>query len=165
MPTSYDQGDFFRDTLAEAKAKIAAEMDDGLSCPCCGRFVKRYRRRIYAAQARQLITLYRLGRRRGWDEYFHRNNIMTRELNNNDVVLLRYWELIQVRPNEDPTKKDSGFYRITDLGRAFVELKHRVPKYLVMYNDAAEGFEGELVSIVDALGKKFDYRELMEGTW
>jgi hypothetical protein len=38
-----------------------------------------------------------------------------------------------------------------------------VPTYAQIYDGRCLGYDGEPVSIVDALGKKFDYHELMEG--
>lgn len=164
---SEEQGTFFqRDTLADARRFVQINMDKGCVCPCCERPVKRYRRKILYGQARQLIELYRLGKNSGWDHYFHRRGIIdaTPGCYNNDLAFLRHWSLLEPKPNKDSTKKDSGSFRITMNGRAFVLNQTIVPKYLIQYNDAIEGFVAEpMVSIVDALGTHFNYLELMQG--
>lgn len=158
--TANDQGDWFRDTLAEARARVQAALDDGSYCPCCGQYAKRYKRTIYSTQVKQLIALYRLNREHGPEKYFHRR-IVTPDCNNGDLVFLRHWGLLEVEPNEDPMKRDSGSFRITDLGRRFVERAARVPRSLFQYNDNVESFTEDTVDVIEALKERFDYGDLM----
>jgi hypothetical protein len=154
------QGWFGKDTLVEARRRLMENLDDGSRCPCCGQLAKRYKRTIYSSQVAQLISLYRLNRKHGWERYFHRT-IVVRAANNNDLGFLRHWGLLELEPNVDPSKKDSGNFRITDLGRRFVEMKERVPKSCFQYNDNVEGFTEETVDCREALKERFDYGELM----
>ncbi len=48
-----------RDTLAEAIAEVRAKLDDGVTCPCCKQFAKRYRRKIHATMAACMIVMRR----------------------------------------------------------------------------------------------------------
>jgi len=61
--------------------------------------------------------------------------------------------------------KRNGFYKLTEKGRQFVLKQITVPKTFIIYNGKCEGFEGREIGIEEALGKKFDYRELMDGDY
>jgi len=78
-----------------------------------------------------------------------------------DFTKLRYWDLIETRANDNSKTKDSGFWRITEKGRDYVEDRIQVPKICMVFNRRARGFSTDLVGIRDALGKDFDYPELM----
>jgi queuine/archaeosine tRNA-ribosyltransferase len=112
------QGSFFGgDTLAEARRRVKALLDEGSVCPCCDQYAKRYVRAIYSTQAMQLIRLYRMNSLPGEEATFYHRTQVTPRCNNGDLVFLRHWDLLEVEPNEDPAKKDSGNFRITPLGR------------------------------------------------
>ena len=64
-------------------------------------------------------------------------------------------------PSRAPRTRTSGFWKPTKLGRAFALDKIKVPAKVVTCLGVPESFEGDLVSIKDALGKKFDYGEIM----
>ena len=68
---------------------------------------------------------------------------------------------IESRQNDDPSKKSSGYWRVTDKGRGFLALQITVPKTAVVYNNRLERLEGVFITIQEALGKKFNYEELM----
>jgi len=81
-----------------------------------------------------------------------------------DYAKLKFWGLIEQKPHEDdPSKKDSGFWKPTSKGVEFVQARCNVPRVALVYNGKLIKFENdnETVSIIDCLGKKFDYRELM----
>lgn len=67
-------------------------------------------------------------------------------------------------PNDDPKKKASGFWRITDKGKQFADGIIKVQSRILVYNNTFQGFsdKSELIGIKEALGNKFDYSELME---
>jgi hypothetical protein len=81
-----------------------------------------------------------------------------------DCSKLRYWGLIF---KSDGSRGDgnpsNGYYGITSKGNDFVRGLIKVPKNIFIYNDEFDGFDGVDVSIVDCLGEKFDYSELMGG--
>jgi hypothetical protein len=155
---------------------LRSSLDDGAKCPCCGQFAKRYRRKLNSAMARWLIALaqlHALGH-----EWVHISWVAAvvggvapwaaqakpvglSPIGSGDYAKARYWALVVDRPSADQAKKDSGYWRLTDTGRAFVEGTIKLHAYAVLYNNVCEGFEGGLVSIVDALGAGFDYDELM----
>lgn len=129
------------------------------TCPECGQTVKLYRRNLYAKPAYQLILLYRLNR-----DNFNFHHIKTTgnpAAGGGDFAKLRFWGLIEEYVNDDPTKRTSGYWRITDKGRQFVQRKITVSKYVLIYNKEFYGFQGAQVFIDDCLGKRFNYTELM----
>lgn len=135
----------------------------GVECPCCTQFVKLYQRRIYGMPARLLISLF-FKDLINPDKFFH-NDELTAGITlkgPGDFSKLKLWKLIQKKPNDDTTKSSSGMWRITDLGRAYVQGKIKLPKYANVYNKRLYAFEGPELNIVDALGKNFDYQKLMK---
>jgi hypothetical protein len=155
-------------TLGEARAHVRENWEKGLRCPCCGQWVQRYAYSLHSGMARVLILVYhadKINLMEGGDGWIHVENYLV------DVGVkikgvhgkLRHWGLLEQKPNDDPKKHDSGIWRITDKGRQFVEGTILVPKKVLMYNERFLGFDGEDISIRQALGKRFDYTELMNG--
>lgn len=151
-------------TLAEARAWLADRLDHGERCPCCEQFAKVYTRAIPSATARVLIALYR--RDRGDGEYLFLPPILetlggTPSLGGYGT-LGHFWGLLETMPGErEDGSNRVGWWRLTELGRSFVRGAVTVPKYARIYNGTCLGLTGEAVTIEDALGERFDYRELM----
>jgi hypothetical protein len=82
-------------------------------------------------------------------------------IRSNEIGKLVHWKLVVQKPNEDPTKRCSGLWRPTKKGRSFVYQKISVPSHVYLYNNQLEGFTDKLVDVVGALGKRFNYAELM----
>ena len=154
--------DFDR-TLVEAREALLFVMEDGGICPCCDQFVKRYRRKLNATMARGLIWLVKAsGDNLQW---IHVNSTGPSWLTNKGGTLatLVHWGLIEEKPKEDKpsASRTSGSWRPTLKGVQFAKNELRVPSHVVLYNDQVEGWSGSEASIVDALGKRFHYGELM----
>lgn len=138
-------------TLGDARDWLRDRVQDGAKCPCCTQFAKVYRRKLHAGMAVALIHMYR---HRDADNKFDiTTHMVTRP---GDTSKLRYWELIE-RDDDDP----EGVYRITLLGRLFVEHSATVPSHAEIYDGRLLKVDGEQITITQALGKKFDYPELM----
>lgn len=133
----------------------------GAKCECCNQLVKLYKRKITAQAAYELICLYKRARLTG-QEYHHRNDfIPSKNHSGGDWARLVHWGLIESKVNEDPEKKCSGIWRITDLGIDFVQGNATVPVNCYIYNNVLYGKSPMLCSIKHALGEKFSYPELM----
>ncbi len=78
-----------------------------------------------------------------------------------DWPLLKLWGLVEPRTKRSGTENARGFWCVTELGRAFVEGRTRVPAYVFVFDGEKTGSSDEVVTICEALGTKFDYRELM----
>jgi hypothetical protein len=158
--------DLFANTLADARGYVLAKRDEGVVCPCCNQFAKCYRRKLNSSMVRGLIYVYHLYKRLAWSagvwlhlpQFFASHRICT----SNDGSLLRHWGLIEPRPGVrlDGSKR-VGYYRITTLGRAFVEKKATVPKFAVLYSQELLDMEGPSITVDDALASRFSYEELM----
>ena len=147
------------ETIKEEKERLRSKWDDGTKCKCCNQQVKRYKRKIGNVGARMLIRLYHLP-----DDFNHVKEICKgiSDTGTNDFSKLLYWGLITQKPNEDETKRTSGYWKITDKGAAFVDGRIVVEKYALVYNQKVWGFSDDTASIQDALGTKFNYNELMK---
>ena len=147
-------------SVSAAKARIMDKAKHkGGDCPVCGQFVKVYKRTINASMAAQLI---RAQRRYGGNETFHIKDLIEGEGGGADFAKLRYWGLIVEIENTNPKKKNSGRWKVTNEGLAFILGYSQIPKYALIYNGRFLEFDGdETITIQDALGNKFNYQELM----
>lgn len=143
-------------SIDDAIAYIKEHKSNGIDCPCCGQLVKLYKRSFYDKQAVALIMLYRSPK-----EWVHSRAITERINIHGDIAKMRFWGLIEDQPNDNTEKRNSGVWRITDKGADFVEKKIVIPKYKYFFNQQVEGESEETITITDALGKKFNYEELM----
>jgi len=150
------------DTLARAKRDLQAGLADGTHCPCCGQRAQLYHRALNSGMAAALVVLTRESLPGEW---VHKPTVL-RGLGASarDEALLRYWELLEdsLEVREDGGK--NGWWRVTPKGRAFVEdPSMTVPKYVNVYSGQSHGLDGPPITIVDALGQRFNYGELLRG--
>ncbi len=150
-------------TLEEARDFVkAGAASRGVRCPCCNRFCKVYKRALNVAMARALIWLNRNSTPDG--DFIHLpTNAPTWIVAGLAYPKLKTWGMVDHAANEDTKKKHSGKWRITPRGVNFVRNEALAMKYIVLYQNVFQGFEGPMVSIVQALGTEFDYQELMTG--
>jgi len=157
-------------TISAAREFLRTRLDDGVECPVCEQHAQRYYRTLNSGMARWLIVLGKLTAIRGeWAttadviQHAARNASFGSSLGSGEAPsCLPYWGLIECRVNDDPSKKSSGYWRVTDRGRGFLACQITVPKTAVVYNNRLERLEGVLITIQEALGKKFSYEELMQ---
>jgi len=150
-------------TLEEAKQYLRDNYEKGTECLCCKQRVQLYKRKLNAGMCYGLIALYRIS---NGNDFIHIPTEFTkRKINNSNTELskLAYWGLIEEKKNEDSSKRTSGYWRITQRGIDFVNKKILLPRHALIYNGKCRGFTKEGVSIIMALGDKFNYDELMQG--
>lgn len=149
------------------REKVIASKDP-LECPTCGRKAKLYPRSLNSTMARFLIWLNRTTERTRL-QWIHPNNHKEEfvkamgRVGGCEHSKLCYWGLVEEKPKDihDGDKKNSGYWRITAKGQQFVRCQITVPaKAMVLFNEPIS-FKGKEITIIDALGKKFSYRELM----
>lgn len=148
-------------TVAEARAELEKRIGDGLRCPCCGQMAKRYRRKLNSGMASGLIAFYR--QVAGLSEWVHVAKDTTLSRLGGDWAKLELWGLIEskVEDRED-NGPHSGIWRLTEKGADFVRGQIALPAHVLIYDNQMLGYDdSERVTIRDALGKKFDYEELM----
>lgn len=147
------------------KAKVMAKAaDKGCVCPVCDQFVKVYKRKINSSMAAALVNSYH--------HYGAKNDFTLKSVANRmgltstgDFAKLRHFGLIQEVPCDpmDKSRKSSGRWFITDVGRLFAIGAGYVPAYVVLYNGKKIDEADSVIGIREALNNKFDYSELMAG--
>lgn len=147
-------------TIQEAKEFLRENFKKGIACPCCGQFVKLYKRKLNSGMARTLIYIYNHSKQ-DWlnvKDYLRANSLP----NNHDWTLLHYWGLLQEKGG-DPEHggKTIGEWRVTNKGVDFIRNIISVPSHIEIYNNRLYGYTENYINIIEALGKHFDYKELM----
>jgi hypothetical protein len=156
-------------TLKEAKDVLRAEWNEGIECPCCTQFVKLYKRKITSSMAYALILLYRYFEANPDQEWVHMNDYLNTldipfPVKSGDNAKLRYWDLLEEKPEQrDDGSNRAGYWKLTELGREFVEGEITVRSHAKVFNSKSYGLTGVDVTIHEALGNKFNYDELMKG--
>jgi hypothetical protein len=80
---------------------------------------------------------------------------------NREESKLRWWGLIEEELSYRPDGGRAGYWKVTGLGEAWINHEVTVPKYAhILFNELVF-VGGDPITIDDALGKKFDLRELM----
>lgn len=148
--------------LLTAYPELKSMLEKGGLCPCCGQVVKMYTYKLYSLSSLALIRLYQKTNQK--QKAYHIS-----EISESDGITprashfaeLRHWGLIEPLKTNDPNKKSSGYWMITEKGRAFVEQGIKLPEKIKMFNNTFFGFEGDEIDIIQSLGNKFSYYELM----
>lgn len=156
MPLGPGDGD--RVTLNEAREFLRAHMrGEGAVCPGCEQVVKVYKRSLNSNMSRQLIVAYR----EFGTEWFHAPTQLPSRDGTGDLAKLRYWGLVVEDLEKRPDGGRAGNWRVTDNGSLFARNLMTVQKYVLLYNARLVGQDGPPIRITDALGRRFDYSELM----
>lgn len=145
-------------TLAEAQAIVEHGRAEGIPCPCCEQFCKLYKRKLNSAMAAWLVWLVvEYEKSPGWID------IRTSPVRGGDYAKLLHWNLVLQRPKDksDRVRRTSGHWMPTPTGIEFAHGRGWVPSHVFLYNNKREGYSEETVTVHGALGKKFNYSELM----
>ena len=151
-------------TIQEAKQYLKSNYEKGVSCPCCGQFVKLYKRKINSGMSLGLLYLYKIN---GGGDFIHVPTAFTqRKINhaNLELAKLLYWELVEERLSTEDDKKNSGYWKLTNKGIDYVLNRIKVPKHVFIYNNKVKGFSNNSTGITESLGDKFNYHELMNAS-
>lgn len=154
-------------SLREARRDLRTSLDEGIRCPCCDKFAKRYKRRLNGAVVRSLAWLVlasddpRIAEAGGWvDVPKHGPRWMMR---GNPHPKLALWGFAERRPIDDESSsRSSGVWRPTSLGRAFVDGSIDAPAHLYEYLSEVQAFAEQRVRFSEVLDVAFDYRALMD---
>ena len=146
-------------TLSEARAWLRLRLKEGVRCPCCTQFAKIYRRQITTSSARALIRLWRIG----GQDYAHWPTLVAEAglPGRGDETKLVHWGLVEEENAEREDGGRAGYWRVTELGVAWLLERHKVPRYARIYDSRCLGTFGPEWGVADALGKRFDLQELM----
>ena len=149
-------------TLGDVQAYLRENAARGTDCPCCGGFVKVYKRRLHEEMARFLLKLIRVHGQTG--TWVHARDILgvgaKTPKAGSDGAYLVHWGLVERHPRVSGAQW-SGFYRPTPLGIAFVRNPTAtVAKHVHLLNNRPVGWSGK-TTFREALGVDFDYQEVM----
>jgi len=142
-------------TLLEARQWLRKRVNEGTDCPCCKRFAKVYKLKINTNMARFLISVAR--KKTEWVHYNECDYV------GRDYPWIRLWGLAETSKSEETKKNMSGLWRITNKGRLFIHNEITVPLHVYAYDGEVIRASEEQVSVVESLGDKFNYQELMDG--
>ena len=145
--------------LEIARQEVEDGKDEGVTCRCCGQFCKLYRRKLNSNMA---AFLCRLVVRFDGETPIHHSEIRDSK-QGRDYPHLAAWGLMFDSPSPDGKKRRSGWWTPTSKGIDFAHRRIRVPQYALVFDGKVEGYGGEDIGVVDALGDRFDYREMMGG--
>lgn len=153
---------FDEDALERARRVYFARIEGGkpAACPCCDRVGRVYRRKLHSEMAAFLV---RLVRRTEPGEWIHIRDVVDAGAKaTTDGAYLKHWHLIE-KADADEDGPRGGLYRTTARGREFVEDVTRTePSHVVLYNNEVLAFDDDRpATILDALGSRFSYEELM----
>lgn len=159
------QYEMFGPSLSDARVETmaAARSPKGTRCPLCSKFVKVYRRKFNAGMALDLIRLYHWSRNHpGQYVHFAHYLVTCYRSTPGDHGKLAWWGMVEKHTEPpDDGRKTNGLYRLTPLGFEFAEKRAKVRSHAIEYLSEVEAFSGNLIDIDDALGRNFNYRELM----
>jgi hypothetical protein len=152
-------------TLEEAREWLKAAREEGTNCPCCNRPARVYRRKLNYAMAHGLILIYDyFATHDGWlhvPTFLNGKGVVAR---GGDLSKLTHWGLLvgsgEIRADDSSRVGD---YKLTRRGIKFVEREIAVPAWLKLINNEVVERSDERVYIDAALGKFFNYAELMSG--
>ncbi len=147
------------ETLNESRTKVKIGMSNGgVTCPCCNQFCKVYKRKLNSNMACFLCKLVAWWTRHGVPAHHSK---LRYEHYGRDYPYLVAWGFMTDTPNDDSSKRRSGLWTPTERGAHFAHGQISVRQYALVYNGKVLEYEGDLVTIHDALGDAFDYKELM----
>jgi len=150
-----------QDTLEYTREWVAENSVEGTVCPACDQHAKIYRRKISSSIAEVLIDMYATAQRTG-EEYVHVPSLRAR--NSREVSKLTWWGFVEEAAAVRDDGGRAGYWRVTPEGELWLKNLSTAPKYAVTYNGRLlEMTDDERVSIIDALGTKFNYTDLMNG--
>lgn len=134
---------------------------EGLKCPCCRRWAAIYKTGINKSMIFCLIVIYRALEDRP-EKYLHvEDHFVDLGIKIKGVHgKLKYWGILEQKPNKDTKKKASGYWKLTQKGIDFVQGRISVPKYVYLFDDRALRFSKEEVTFKDRFDS-FDYEKTM----
>lgn len=159
-------------SLEDAKKWLRARFGKGAPCPCCNQFVKRYKRPFSKSMAYVLLLISCYFRGDAVEEWLHVPSYIAEMVADHprraaavrgDWAKLKFWGLLEEKPDvrEDGSPR-VGYWRLTRLGRQFVERQVKVPSHIFIYNgEVLRRTVEDQITIDDALGTDFSYDEIM----
>lgn len=170
-------GDQATTTIADVKAWMRPRLKKGVVCPCCKKKSKVYTRKLTYLMAVPLIIGWRSA---GIGEWISFQDLLAPLVSDEDVgkwftriqtsyewPKLRHWQLVVPEPGRRKDGNKKGRFAITALGEKFVKGEVSVPSHYYEFQRENVGWmwledeEIKYITVVDALGTKFNWKDLM----
>ena len=148
-------------TLEQARRWVMERARKGVKCPCCGRHVQVYKRKLNRTMVQALHLMWVAG---GTTEWRHAPTVLqgfAKEAK--DVAKCALWDLIEEEKARRPDGGRSGWWRVTPEGEEFLKGNHAVHRYAVVYQDRVIDHTGDLVSVGE-VSPRFRLDELLGTT-
>jgi hypothetical protein len=149
----------YQQTIAEARAKIAAGKREGIRCPVCNQYCKVYKRSITDRMTETLIAFYGLYGRR-WGELSRAQSLIDRP--SHDSAFLAYWMLFEAKTDAEGNRV-SGIWRVTALGERWLRAEESVPRFAEVYLGSVQKLYGPPWTAEQALGQPFRLDDVLSG--
>lgn len=156
-------------TIQEGKAFLRENFEKGAKCPCCDQYVKLYKRKLTSAMVYGLMLIAKAHPSKYDKSWLHVEDYL-KSLDipasiRGDIAKLKLWGfLLPAEGNREDGSPRNGYYQLTQQGRDFVKGRITAFSHVLIYNNSFRGFEGEQITVQEALGSKFNYDELMKGS-
>jgi len=145
-------------SVAELRRMVRAGRvtKSGVVCHGCERLAKDWGRTIHKTKAKALLDYYRWDRRHP-GEYMH-----VKESASHEASELKFWGVLEEERKVRDDGGRAGYWRITDLGRRYVEGEITLPKYAVIYKHTVLRMDGPDLTFAQCLQVPFDLQELWD---
>lgn len=141
-------------SLAAARDLVLQKREKGIDCPCCGLYVKLYKRKLNANMAMFLASLVRLHEQtHDWVSY------RDCRFRGRDYNYITCWELATTGKDATGKSRTTGLWKPTTKGIDFVHGTISVPTHVFLLDNEVQGFSSSTTFIQDVDG--FNYQELM----
>lgn len=136
-------------------------------CPCCQRKAYVYWRKMNSGMCQILIRMARAlhdGKKQPYDWLKLEEFFPTRySQEHRDWTKMKQWTLVEPKDTRTATENAPGIWRITPTGHSFLNMTWTVASHGAFHDNVALRWSDKQVTIIEALGKKFNYYELMQG--
>jgi len=129
--------------------------DEPEICQCCGAKIKVWKKPLIGIAIVELIKLYNL-----YISTNHPVHISQFSKQRSNFYTLRYWGLI-VGSAKVEGKRTAGLWRPTEKGIDFIQNRISIPSHAITKNNVLIKLTGDKKNVIEALGKKFNYDELI----
>lgn len=134
---------------------------DPVYCAECHQLVKLYPRALRGSILQVLFRLAYLGMHN--EEYYPPDAILTSlaMTRARDFPILRFWGFVEQPDPEDRERR--GCWRITALGRMFVQGVVKVQRTALVFDNRCYGFEGDTVTFAEMAAEPLNLEEILGG--
>lgn len=160
-------------TIKEARNMMRPHLMKGTTCLCCHQRTQLYVRKLTSSMIYGLMLIHREFKKHEEAgkalEWLHLENFFKGLKDcpaaiRGDLPKMRFWGFIEsCGGDKEDGNPNSGYYRITAAGSAFVSGATLARKAVKIYNNQFYGFDGPETDVFAVIKNKFDYKELMNG--